>query len=541
MTFPPYNVAVQLFQCYETYIDHISRVLHIPTVRALIRAVYLRLTLDKPGPPGQAALLLSIFALAAVFYQTFEHSEVATSEQEAMDLAKLMGKGALDVLDYSRRSTSGTMEDIQACILMSYVTFHLDGFSARGRLLSATAAAIAKDLCLHKLDARRFIEQDISLHDMIDREVKRRVFWYIASSDWYSYSPLSFDGCSHYCRLSAAISGPQEGMYSIHPNHINVRLPKDCNDDDYVVMNDQSEPGSDPQPTSTTFFIEKIRLAHICREIVDTVPLDAAKLQEMPYDKIIDLDKKLTDFISNLPFFFKLDEESRQRSKPLESLYLNIQLQRYCITGAVHSRRCKLHQRFLLRQSSDSRYAYSRRACLESARTVLQFYDGFSDQNPPRTLRHGVGIAMHYMHLAMVVLVMDLCFNRDQADEAAIKAEVQAGLHLFEDAQHKSPLLGHFASSLCRILQKHNVYLSDTMGSSYHGVVDPGYDPSSARFDLSEGEQSHFRHFEHNLPDSADLLDPSFDELWQRTMETDPNSDLLAWDSMFSAIDSRPL
>jgi hypothetical protein len=541
ITFPPYKVAVLLFQCYETYIDHISRILHIPTVRALIKTVYLRLNQGKSGPPGQAALLLSIFALAAVFYQPSEHSEVASSDQDAVNLSKAMGKGALDALDYSRRSTSGSLEDIQAYILMSHVSFHLDGFSARGRLLSATAAAIARDLCLHRLDANPCANQDTSIRSLVDCEVKRRVFWYITTQDWYDFPPfLEISSCSRYCRMSAAISGPQEGIYSIHPNHVNVRLPKDCNDDDFV-LGDENEPMDAAQPTNIRYFIEKIRLAHICREIVDTVPLDAVRLQQMPYENIIELDKKLLDFISGLPFFFKLDAASRQQSKPLEMMYLNIQLQRYCITGAVHSRRCKLHQRFLLRQSSDLRYAYSRRACLESARTVMQFYDGFSDQNPPRTLRHGIGIAMHYMHLAMVVLVMDLCFNRDQADEESIKEEVKAGLQMFEDTQHASPLLGRFLSSLCHIMRKHNVDLTESLSTSYGRDTHSGHAVDLGSFDLTHGEQAQFGHLQSDMTDPSDLQEPSFDELWQRTMQVEPNADLLAWDNMFSALDSRPL
>lgn len=340
--------------------------------------------------------------------------------------------------------------------------------------------------------------------------------------------------------MSAAVSGPQEGIYSIHPNHINVRLPKDCNDDDFV-LSDENEAIDEPQPTSMRYLIEKIRLADICREIVDTVPLDTIRLQQMPYENIIDLDKKLLDFISSLPFFFKLDAASRQRSKPLEMMYLNIQLQRYCITGAVHSRRCKLHQRFLLRQSSDPRYAYSRQACLESARTVMQFYDGFSDQNPPRTLRHGIGIAMHYIHLAMVVLVMDLCFNTDQADEEAIKEEIRAGLQMFEDTQHASPLLGRFLSSLCSIMRKHNVDLTDPLNASYGPDAHSGHAVDLGTFDPTHGEQSQFGHLQLDMTDSMDLQEPSFDELWQRTMQVEPNADLLAWDSMFSALDSRPL
>ena len=191
VTFPVYRIAILLFQSYESNVDHVCRILHIPTVRSLMQTFYLRLSRSEAILPGQAALLLSIYALAAFFYPPSDNSEVATSEHASVHLSKVLSKCALDVLDHSRRNTSGTLEDVQAYILMSYVIFHLDGFSARGRLLSVAAASIARDLRLHRLDADTEFpaEKETSVRVLIDREVKRRVFWYIASRDWYDCSP----------------------------------------------------------------------------------------------------------------------------------------------------------------------------------------------------------------------------------------------------------------------------------------------------------------------------------------------------------------
>lgn len=209
--FPAYRVAVLLFQSYESNVDHVCRILHIPTVRSSLKTFYLRLHQNEPVPPGQAALLLSIFAIAAFFCQTSENSEVATSEQDAVHLSKVLGKGAFDVLDYSRRNTSGTLDDIQAYILMSFITFHLDGFSARGRLLPTVAASIARDLRLHRLDAdlESSAAKDTSVRALIDREVKRRVFWYIVSTDW-CVCPIALDSFSTYTFI---------GYYQVFPVH----------------------------------------------------------------------------------------------------------------------------------------------------------------------------------------------------------------------------------------------------------------------------------------------------------------------------------
>ncbi len=79
-------------------------------------------------------------------------------------------------------------------------------------------------------------------------------------------------------------------MYFIHPNHVNVRLPKDCDDDD-VVLGESNEPTIRPQPTGMTYFLDRVRLAHLCREMVDIVPLETSKLKQTPYGHIIALDK----------------------------------------------------------------------------------------------------------------------------------------------------------------------------------------------------------------------------------------------------------
>ncbi|KIW48239.1 hypothetical protein, variant [Exophiala oligosperma] len=532
ITFPDYKTAAMLFQYHEAAGDLFVRILHIPTMRSLMKTLYLKLQQGDPIPIGQAALLLSILALAAFFYEPPDGPQPSTNTQDFLQLSKVFSKGALDILDYSRRNTSGTLEDVQAYIFMTVVTIHLDGFSARGRFLATSAATMARDLGLHRLDADwgSSSSKETSIRDLIDREVKRRVFWFITSTDW----------------LWSTVSGPQEGTYFTHPNHINVKLPKDC-DDDEVVLGESTSPTSETRPTGMTYMLERIRLAHLCRELADSVPLDSSKLEAMPYEQVINLDKKLVHFISTLPFFFRIDADCRHRAKTLETLYPNIPILRYCITRAAHSRRCKLHHRFLVRQSSDVRYAYSRQACLESARAVIQSHRYLAEDGMPWIKAARMGIAVHYVHLALVVLVMDLCFNRDQVDEQEIRAEVKATLQMFEDAKHVSPLLGRFLKSICGVTSKHKVYPQEECGttsSSNETLRNPTYDGGNlnplgddgllptSQLDLSRADT-----------DGTGLeFPPSFDEFWDSTMhQGGPDFDLSAWSNLFSSLDSQML
>ncbi|KAI1804647.1 hypothetical protein F4811DRAFT_570889 [Daldinia bambusicola] len=526
VTFPTYREATLLFQNFESNIDHMCRILHIPTTKSLMKTIYMKLGQGESVPLGQAGLLLSIFALSGFFYRCSEDSEIATNEQEAVHLSKVIGKAALDVLDYSRRNTSGMLEDVQAYIFMSLLSFHLDGFSARGRLLSTTAASIARDLRLYRLDVvdERPLEKEASVRVLIDREVRRRVFWHITAEDW----------------LQSAISGPQAGMYFIHPNHIDVRLPKYYFDDE-ILLSEETEPADGPRPSGTAFLLERIRLAHLCREIVDTVPSETSKALQISYENITALDKKLQDFLSSLPFFFRTDPESREKSKKFETVYPYIPHMRYAITNAAHSRRCKLHQRFLLRQSHDPRYSYSRRACLESAFAVIQGYEDPTEFDSPAYTTARMGLAMHYMHLALVVMVMDLCFNRREADEANIKTKLRDAFQKFDDDRHVSPLPRHFLSSLREILQKHGVHLTNqpavpgTGGTS--GITD-GISSNSFNLVQEVSMRPELGLYFHNAEDGQE---GSFDEFWQFAMQSEMNLDSTTWDSLFSALDTRPI
>ncbi|KAH7123586.1 hypothetical protein B0J11DRAFT_436016 [Dendryphion nanum] len=527
VTFPTFRMATLLLENYEAHANHVMRVVHIPTVRTLMKNFYLRINQHQSPPPGQAALLLAIFATGAFFFEPHSTSAIAKTQADALRLSKYISKLALNVMDYSRRETSGTLEDVQASILMSQVVYHIDGYSARSRFLSTVAISISRDLRLHRLDTNNCPKIATNTRALIDQEVKRRVFWWIASNDW----------------LESTISGPQEGVYFIHPSHITVNLPQDCADDEIAMVGDH-EPRDESQPSIMTYFLEKIRLSHLCREMVDTVPLETSKLLQLPYEQILALDRKIQDFISTTPYYFRIDEEGLQRSKALEIVYPTIPCLRFILVTAVYSRRCKLHQRFLLRQSLDPRYAFSRKACLESARAVIQLYGELMVSHSESTMIASMGMAVHFTHLALAVLVMDLCFNAEADDGKQVKADLSAALKLLRNTGSTLPLAQRSLSSLTGILKKHNVHLNEPSPSTdiishVDGLV-PGTESTVNSTPQNEQLPTPFEwdaDFDHNVTVDAN----SFDEFWQTAFQNDTNLDSAHWDHLFSALDSRPV
>jgi hypothetical protein len=90
---------------------------------------------------------------------------------------------AFDIMDQSRRTTSPSLEDIQASVILSFLAYNIEGAPARSRSVWSSTLSRARELSLHKVDAKSstFSTQD----DIIVHEIKRRLWWYLASSDWF--------------------------------------------------------------------------------------------------------------------------------------------------------------------------------------------------------------------------------------------------------------------------------------------------------------------------------------------------------------------
>jgi hypothetical protein len=329
--------------------------------------------------------------------------------------------------------------------------------------------------------------------------------------------------------------GPQEGTYSIHPKHMQVRYPSNVNDMDL----DNYGPGSSvplTEPTSMTYFLLRIHLAEICRSVVDALPPPFADRVGIDYENIIALNRKFDQFLDELPFFFRLDEASRRQSYEIDKRYPEISVQRYIICSTVHSRRFKLNQQFLIRTSLDSRYQYSRDVCLKSARTVIEVKRLLERDTSPFASTHvRMATIIHTLFLATAVLVMDLCFNKTEGLEDQRRTEVVEACRMLQEAEEASVMGYKFLKSLMDILIKYRIKLPD----SNETIASHGKN-TNLDADLLSGDSS-------SAPGSekmAYILESSnefnnLDELWQDFMNTELMQGPKDWDYLYSALDER--
>lgn len=171
---------------YLEYIDNLQHVIYESHIRTMIDDIYSKLNDAEQLVAGQLALLLAILASATAIYQYFPpDAPLELSNSDSSQASLVWTKAALDLLGTSQRTSEGRVEDIQATILLSFLLYHLEGFSARTRSLFASSMSMARELSLHKIDAPGSQSSDLLVHtDPVSLEMKRRIFWHVAATDW---------------------------------------------------------------------------------------------------------------------------------------------------------------------------------------------------------------------------------------------------------------------------------------------------------------------------------------------------------------------
>jgi hypothetical protein len=161
---------------------HLLPIIYEPSARSLIHTFYTQLEQGQEGDPTAAALILSIASTSASFFsQNSSTHGMFSSTEEATQASVVWRQTALNLLDDSQFSSEGSLEECQARTILAYVVSNVEGCSARYRFLHSCSLAVARDMSLHLIDSTA--TPDTS-DDIPTREIKRRLWWHLASTDW---------------------------------------------------------------------------------------------------------------------------------------------------------------------------------------------------------------------------------------------------------------------------------------------------------------------------------------------------------------------
>ncbi|CAK7224648.1 hypothetical protein SBRCBS47491_005621 [Sporothrix bragantina] len=493
---PTYREMTVLLDTFLSTISSFYHIVHHPTVPDTVRRVYNSILgqQDGPHPPlGDVLLLLTIVATGTYLYIPPQGSNAAddqsvlvfSSHTEAADTAPFWIQAALHVLDVITRGPAPpSLSAVQGVITLSFLISNVEGIGFRYRYLVSTGLLLGRELGLHCIDQGPATS---SLTTPFEREMGRRAWWYLASTDWL---------------LAARNSGPGVGVYTTHPHMMRVNEP--CNIDDENLTPSMQNPAVGKPldtPTDMSYYLQRVRLARVARGIVDRMPMvsgtqfvgggqstaasttvSARDLLATYRQAATESDADLEAMLHNLPVFLRL-ETYLNRDETINANTSSFFIQAFMLHSLIHTQRCKLHLSYLtswrrqtetigrhqpmMSQPSVSGPSTTSRAiCIESARQIIHAETQLRRQASQHPfVQNRLSCVLYGVFLATIVLLIDLCAadNRDGdgEDDTAQKQDALAALQIVADARPHSPAASELYTSLTQLLAKHRPQLCE--------------------------------------------------------------------------------
>jgi hypothetical protein len=327
-----------------------------------------------------------------------------------------------------------------------------------------------------------------------------------------------------------------EGIYTFQPRQMNVRIPANI-DDEFLSASGETPGLPLSTPTVMSSFLQRLKLADLCRQIVDELPSPVDNYEKPNYSLVVDIDQRLRQYLDELPVFFKLDPASIRQSEKICKERPYIAWQRIMAHFSVHARICHLHRPYHLEGARNPQFHYSRNACTESAYKVLELRRLMDEQSENSAFRpERFWVIMQHVFMASLTLATDVSFNPDAPDAEARKENVMSAYRILERSKRGS-------SVLVEGLQRNMQTLMETLRPKTSSSAQ-----LPRRLEDTAETRTGFANFnEQSLPDfpvqdgthSWDLDSANMDQILSEFLAVVPDLDTNQWMSLLGDTDMQ--
>ncbi|KAF5610601.1 uncharacterized protein FSUBG_2862 [Fusarium subglutinans] len=493
-----------------------------PPVRAPRMTPVTCMRFDTQVPKlDELLMLFSIFAGAALAWTDELLNRLEATKANAVSAFDCYLHSALSIIEDAEIPLLPSVTAVSAICTLAHVAINSDDIVPIKALgLRSRCYNMCREMMIHRLDSPAAQkEREISPASNIDLEVQRRIWWNMVASDWLT----SFSGSS------------QEGIYTFIPRLMRVKQPRNVDDAELTISGDIPNL-SISVPTDMTFFFLRLRTAEISREIIDAIAPLADDAPEEDYRVILQLDRKLQDFVDGLPVFCKADPESMHKSKEICELRPFIYWQRISLHLGIHARICRLHRPYHLAAYSNPRYSYSRTTILASAYKILELRRMMDDPVAKLHFRpERYWVIFLHVTSAAVALAVDLSHDPDAPDAEAIKEKVKGAYETLNKSRKN-------AESLIRGIEKNMEQVMGTLQKQRANAMTSASPAGTSSANLDSVPESAFT----DVNDiTVGMQEDSFGDehshqLWSDFLAAVPDLEEFQWTSLLQDLDFDP-
>ncbi|GAA5990398.1 hypothetical protein JCM10908_007352 [Rhodotorula pacifica] len=271
--------------------------------------------------------------------------------------------------------------------------------------------SIAQDLGLHRLvtdeqweTAFKGKPQRVRAKSLIDREIRKRVMWSLAHSDWFAIPYRT------YSTLTRA--------------QITTPLPLNANDQDLA----KGEPVDRPRDeyTPAAWLLQYIEIGASMANAFESSRSDKSTAAQA-YQRFLQADKELETLLRNLPEWLRPGAPSVGMPPCVEAM-------RTTFLISLQHKILSIHRPFLARPSRATTYALSRKRVIDAARAILR--------EAPNAKDIRVWTAIYHISVASFSLTLELYeqLKGPSPDNEAIRNEILQALPTLEGLKPASAI-----------------------------------------------------------------------------------------------------
>ena len=189
-------------------------------------------------------------------------------------------------------------------------------------------------------------------------------------------------------------------------------IPRNIHDDEFDEDSLELPPARPlSEVTSVSYMIAKAKLVLGFGRVLE----ETNGVVKHGYDEVLKIDRGLRDVFESIPEHLRLRPMSEQTMAPISLI-----MARYSLATTYHKSQCVLHRRFIRLAKTNSKYAYSRRTCLDSSMQLLSYQAIQHEQTQERGRLRSIrawsnSLTTHDYLLAATVICHDLYTNNDAA------------------------------------------------------------------------------------------------------------------------------
>ncbi|KAE8151317.1 hypothetical protein BDV25DRAFT_152784 [Aspergillus avenaceus] len=415
---------------HEENIAWMHNVLHMPTFRDQCN-----MFLDTGVPVSSFWLPLYYTVLSSTVYFISPEILLQYDIINPEPLAQHLHKQSIESLHASNFMVNHSLFSIQTICMLIHCG-HSYGESDLISALMGCAIRIAQSIGLHRLGPDTPFDPDSAsgpeyTKNLIDREVRKRVWWFLIRQDWLQIPFLN--------------------TYTIHATQFYTPMPRKCLESPIEMMKDcrivEHDVDTYTQGSYTSILNQisvllwKTQDAMCAQGHPSQTPDGVKRL----YEKVIQADTELRSIMKKVPVFFRSDQLDH-------TLPPHILQQRKVTLLSLSHKFLSIHRHFQVSCFQDPWFSYTKLSCLPLARRSLLSILSLPENEYTEIARSMWTVNTHIVTATVALLFEDIFSEMDESkmfDSEDIRSLAQRSVQALQAQSTKS----HIARKGVRIIE----------------------------------------------------------------------------------------